>query len=339
MASNIKDNEELNDFLLVRSANEEEEVFYDVETFGGISDDNTGPGDDSQTVVLSEKEHKLHSKFILQLKKLEDGQKLSVDTERKRLGKVKPGVVFLIEVNNVLQFYFNSVEVERLENLVDVVYAMGEVVMQEMGVKEREVGKKGNLQNRQVRKKVDRIKFLRQWIARIANEIHRRRLNRKMTLKEKVLMNEFRTIFDIKVVKNEDLFLVKEKLLDELRYQQVSLRKIEERGKKKRDNKCFLNNETQFYRGFKTDTGKEGEAPGMDEFVEFWGDIWEDETKTPMKPWMAEVGQELFDRVHSFGEFKVSYEEMIRQLKKRKNWTAPGINGIQNFWWKNFSAT
>ena len=52
MASNIKDNEELNDFLLVRSANEVEEVIYDVETFGGISDDNTGPGDDSQTIVL-----------------------------------------------------------------------------------------------------------------------------------------------------------------------------------------------------------------------------------------------------------------------------------------------
>ena len=34
----------------------------------------------------------------------------------------------------------------------------------------------------------------------------------------------------------------------------------------------------------------------------------------------------------------MSYEE-IRQLKKRKNWSAPGIDGIQNFWWKKFSAT
>ena len=30
---------------------------------------------------------------------------------------------------------------------------------------------------------------------------------------------------------------------------------------------------------------------------------------------------------------------LLKITKKRKNWSAPGANGIWNYWWKSFSET
>ena len=77
----------------------------------------------------------------------------------------------------------------------------------------------------------------------------------------------------------------------------------------------------------------------MDDIVNFWGSIWEDETTTPLRPWMIKVGDEISSKVNNVIDFEISEDELIRQMKKRKNWTAPGIDGIQNFWWKKLSST
>ena len=36
-------------------------------------------------------------------------------------------------------------------------------------------------------------------------------------------------------------------------------------------------------------------------------------------------------------EFDV--ESTQKEVRKRKNWTAPGIDGTQNYWWKNFELS
>ena len=38
-------------------------------------------------------------------------------------------------------------------------------------------------------------------------------------------------------------------------------------------------------------------------------------------------------------EFQVTFENLTREIRKRKGWTAPGIDGIQNDWWKKFEST
>ena len=35
-------------------------------------------------------------------------------------------------------------------------------------------------------------------------------------------------------------------------------------------------------------------------------------------------------------EFDIIENGLISEIKKRKNWTAPGVDRIQNFWWKRF---
>ena len=74
-----------------------------------------------------------------------------------------------------------------------------------------------------------------------------------------------------------------------------------------------------------------GTFPSIDRFVTFWGGIWEDDTKTPKRKWMQTVANRMKDNVTQVEEMTVHMGKPQDTLKKRKNWSASGIDGIQNF--------
>ena len=47
---------------------------------------------------------------------------------------------------------------------------------------------------------------------------------------------------------------------------------------------------------------------------------------------------EMRDRVQVVNEFTTTKDNVAIEIRKRKNWTAPGIDGIQNYWWKKLQA-
>ena len=49
---------------------------------------------------------------------------------------------------------------------------------------------------------------------------------------------------------------------------------------------------------------------------------------------MESVSKQLRDKITSVKEFNITVEIFEKETKKKKNWTAPGIDGIQNFYWK-----
>ena len=133
-----------------------------------------------------------------------------------------------------------------------------------------------------------------------------------MTRKESKLIKELGQKLGKRELRNEDLLREKEKLLDNLRYLLASLRKIEERGKKIRDNKKFLSNGKGFYRELNAGEEKTGNVPRIEKFEDFWGSIWEKKDTTPLRPWMAEIGQELHSRVDNVVEFEISEDLLIK---------------------------
>ena len=60
--------------------------------------------------------------------------------------------------------------------------------------------------------------------------------------------------------------------------------------------------------------------------------------KTPEIPWMEKVKIELREKVQNVNEFTITENKVVAEIRKRKNWTAPGIDGIQNYWWKRFQT-
>ena len=69
----------------------------------------------------------------------------------------------------------------------------------------------------------------------------------------------------------------------------------------------------------------------MERFVKLWGDIWEKDDRAPEIPWMESVSKQLRDKITSVKEFNITVETLKTETKKRKNWTAPEMDGIQNF--------
>ena len=75
----------------------------------------------------------------------------------------------------------------------------------------------------------------------------------------------------------------------------------------------------------------------MEKFVKFWGDKWEKDDRTPEMLWMESVSKQLKDKITDVKEFNITEETLGKETKKRENWTAPGIDGIKNFWWKKLN--
>ena len=96
----------------------------------------------------------------------------------------------------------------------------------------------------------------------------------------------------------------------------------------------FQEDQGAFYRKTQGTEQLRGEVPDMEKFEEFWGGIWEDETKTPNRKWMNTVAKKIREKVKNVQEFTITEKNFYDIVKKRKNWSAPGIDGIQNFWWK-----
>ena len=45
---------------------------------------------------------------------------------------------------------------------------------------------------------------------------------------------------------------------------------------------------------------------------------------------MENMSEQWRDKITNVKEFNIAEETIEKETKKRKNWTAPGINGIQN---------
>ena len=257
---------------------------------------------------------------------------------REKLPKVKWTSEVGNRANKILRLYL--LNVDKITEITDIVYAMGKAVAYASGIKPKDRNENTRIKlergNRRERKLKEEMKKLRQGIARLANEIYRRREQRKATKKEKIILKELSTNLNGKETTSQNLQSLKEIWLDKLRYKKVKLHKYVERGQRKKDNKMFQSDQRGFFRTLEREDKREGEMPGVEKFVEFWGGIWEQNESTPLMPWMKEVQAELNGKVSATVDFEITEKIIKKEVSKRKNWTAPGVDGIQNFWWKRF---
>ena len=124
---------------------------------------------------------------------------------RERLYKINISPKEKKSANRILKSYIkvNS----TLAEITDVVYAIAKAVENQQGVKRKVnngIRKKGN---RRIRKLNKQIKELKQFVPKVSNEIYGRRIRRKETIKEKLILEDVKT----------ELKIAKEIWLDKLR--------------------------------------------------------------------------------------------------------------------------
>ena len=69
--------------------------------------------------------------------------------------------------------------------------------------------------------------------------------------------------------------------------------------------------------------------------MHFWRGIWEEEKTTTERPWIKNNKEELNRKIKKESEIEINEEIILKTIRRRKNWTAPGLDAIQNLWWKS----
>eukprot|EP00112_Aurelia_sp_Birch-Aquarium-sp1_P010917 Seg2308.5 transcript_id=Seg2308.5/GoldUCD/mRNA.D3Y31 product="hypothetical protein" protein_id=Seg2308.5/GoldUCD/D3Y31 len=130
---------------------------------------------------------RLEAIFKEELEKL--AQKTLEETEqREKLPKLRMLSSIEKNANLILCDYLD--DESDMKDITDVVYAMGKATARAQNVKPKGLSKTVPGGNRRERKLRSKIKALRQIIARICNELHRRKTRRKPTNKEKRILKE-----------------------------------------------------------------------------------------------------------------------------------------------------
>ena len=204
---------------------------------------------------------------------------------------------------------------------------------------------KENIEQREQLLKIKRgiskaeIKELRQILAWTSNEIHRRRDKRKSTKKEREIFQKLKEWANQQLNRNEDLIYVKEKAWEELRYRNIKVKRIKIKDAGIRNNRMFQEDQGMFYRKTLGMKQLKGKVPKIEKFEEFWAGIWEDDTKTPQRKWMNTIARKITEKVTNVQELVITEEIFYGTVKKWKDWSAPGIDEIPNFYWKKLRGT
>ena len=170
-------------------------------------DENTAVGD------RQSEQSEMRDTFFQQLDTLKKAT-LTEFQERERLRKLRIDERMKEEANVILEDHLKSVD--AVAEITNAVYAMAKTIEQLMGMNEGRV-QRGRGENRRVRKLKGKMKILRQYIARTANEIHQRKIWRKATNKEKKMLENLKRIANSDLSSLKELLAAKEKWLDELR--------------------------------------------------------------------------------------------------------------------------
>ena len=72
----------------------------------------------------------------------------------------------------------------------------------------------------------------------------------------------------------------------------------------------------------------------MGEICQILGRIWDKDDRAPEMPWMENVRGKIRNKITSVKKFNITVKAIEKETKKRRNWTEPGIDGIQNSLWK-----
>ena len=109
---------------------------------------------------------------------------------------------------------------------------------------------------------------------------------------------------------------------------------------RKSQNELFKANEKIFYRNLNITRSRNGANiyPNVEEFQNYWKSVWSTPTTHNYKASWIKSEEERTLNVEQMQISDLSVDQIISAIKKTSNWKTPGCDGIQNFWYKRFTA-
>ena len=150
-------------------------------------------------------------------------------------------------------------------------------------------------------------------------------------MKEKKILKRLTDLQEQQLLRDKGFIHFKEQTLDELRYRITKLKHVRVRDARICNNRMFEQDQGKFYRRTQRTMLGKGKGPIIEKFEEIWAGIWEDNVKTPHRRWRNTVARRIREKVTNVQEFTITEQIFCEAVKKSKNWSAPGLDGIQNF--------
>ncbi|XP_044760212.1 uncharacterized protein LOC123317671 [Coccinella septempunctata] len=112
------------------------------------------------------------------------------------------------------------------------------------------------------------------------------------------------------------------------------------RTRRYRENNLFANNQKEFYRRLEDNQADIDKTPPQpEEMRQFWSNIWSHgKDHNTEAPWIKAELEDHSD-LNEMAAIQVTENDVRATIKRMKNWSSPGIDGIQNYWWKTLTST
>ncbi|XP_044748928.1 uncharacterized protein LOC123309723 [Coccinella septempunctata] len=258
---------------------------------------------------------------------------------RPRIPRLKGSKVMLQKVkdlNDIMQT--NLLTTWKLENVVDYVYAGAITICSELGIE---------IKNTQPKKK----EAPPPWKHRLEKKINDMRknigiihtyLNSEAPSKRvEKLTRRIASAFKIKARNNrfrESVTEIYDRLKQKIKVLGSRLQRYNERIKRYQNNQLYYRNKQQFFRLLEQEITDDGSAPTEESMHSFWSKIWEEDKKHDDRAhWIRDAEAE--SAKFQMEDINITTEHIRTALKKTNNWSSPGVDKIQNYWWKHFTAS
>ena len=226
----------------------------------------------------------------------------------------------LNKINSVLEY----VPVNSVTELNDTLYASAALVTEQVG------GTSTRGKNEEP-----------PWRVRLSKRVkgYQQELSRLDEAKQRDHGDQFRKKLERKHdVKRKGYQLVIEELKQRLVATASKIKRYDDRQKQYRQNRLFDNNQKQFYQEIQKKTTTTSVMPDAEETKNFWKEIWGHASEHNRNASWLERVEESLSRPEKQQEMKITEEKLRETLMKLPNWKAPGPDGVQGFWIKNFTS-
>jgi hypothetical protein len=285
--------------------------------------------------------------FQSELKKNMDWGKGKNIESRKPLKKIQLEAKEIAILNKTV-WKWAEPDIKNMLDISNALYSVGKTVEFMKATKEEcknSGGKKcqqnSPRKNRTLRKLEEKIKGQKRIASWTECEMQRRRQGRKSTWKEAQICQQLAYVGNEgkSTIKNSQLMELKVKSIDMIHMLQVKLKAKEKTVLRRTNNGLFESSEKSFYRKME-EVELTGDAPSLEAVHKYWSEIWEVEKEiNPAEKWMNEVEQDLKKRILTKHTPKlIDFGQWTKLVTKRKNWTSPGPDGVQNYWVKKITA-
>ena len=230
----------------------------------------------------------------------------------------------LKEAVSNINMVLGKVKLNNISQVNDLIYGGAAVVteMVGMGKKPKERGVpwwRRRLENQ--------VKQLNKDLSRINNLIGQKTIKKKH---RDYLQRKYR-------IKQKSLPAVREEIKQRIVAKTGKIKRYQQRINQFQQNRMFINNEGRFYQHLNgASEHHDSKAPDAIDAINFWSDIWGKEIQHNkeaewLKNFRSEVGN-----IDKQRDIVITSKEVKSMLKTFPNWKAPGPDGVQGYWLKNF---